>query len=159
MSRIRHQGLMETANLAGSAALRYITLSRCWGKPGLDAPPLRATKETISLARVLGCYSLWIDSLCIIQDDMDDWLTQSAEMADIYANGYFNIAAAAATNSSESLFSERHQFVWQQTECECAGPIDRNRGPPLGKARQLRAFECCGLSKGKIRSIAAWGWA
>lgn len=33
---------------------------------------------------------------------MDDWLTQSAEMADIYANGYFNIAAAAATNSSEA---------------------------------------------------------
>lgn len=52
---------------------------------------------------------------------MDDWLTQSAEMGDIYADGYFNIPAAAATNSSENLFSGQHQFVWQQTECECAG--------------------------------------
>ncbi|KAI1329207.1 heterokaryon incompatibility protein-domain-containing protein [Xylariaceae sp. FL0255] len=35
---------------------------------------------------------LWIDSLCIIQDDDDDWAEQAAQMANIYENAYFTIA-------------------------------------------------------------------
>ncbi len=98
---------------------RYVTLSHCWGDQA-GRKPLRTTKDTyqtrtsgikwsglpplfqdaITVTRRLGCRYLWIDSLCIIQDDEDDWLEQSSEMADIYSYGHLNLAAAAATDSS-----------------------------------------------------------
>src|SRR2546423_7979651 len=69
----------------------YIALSHCWGKP--DKQPLQTTTknfasylERISFADLpksfqdatiaaasLGIVRLWIDSLCIIQDDLLDW--------------------------------------------------------------------------------------
>ncbi len=109
----------------------YITLSYCWGVPGRDVPPPRTTRDTygsmtkgiewsdvptlfqdaILLTRALGCRYLWADSLCIVQDDEQDWIEQSATMADVYSHGYLNIAAAAATSPSASLFHERQQFI------------------------------------------------
>ncbi|KAK0743070.1 hypothetical protein B0T18DRAFT_174903 [Schizothecium vesticola] len=41
----------------------------------------------------MGVRWLWIDSLCIIQDDKDDWEAQAAAMAGIYENSSFTIAA------------------------------------------------------------------
>ncbi|KAL7910172.1 heterokaryon incompatibility protein [Trichoderma velutinum] len=74
----------------------YMTLSHCWG----GGSPLRLAKATLSafqqsidikklpktflqaaqMAKYLGCSYLWIDSLCIIQDDRDDWLQEAALM-------------------------------------------------------------------------------
>ncbi|EEU40594.1 uncharacterized protein NECHADRAFT_33852, partial [Fusarium vanettenii 77-13-4] len=101
----------------------YATLSHCWGNL-IDVKPLQTTKDSyearirgikweelptlfqdvITLLRKLGLSYLWIDSICIIQDDDDDWLEQSAQMAGIYSNSYLNLAAATAENSSQSLF-------------------------------------------------------
>jgi hypothetical protein len=36
---------------------------------------------------------LWIDSLCIIQDDVEDWHIESGKMADIYSDAYLVIGA------------------------------------------------------------------
>jgi hypothetical protein len=68
-------------------------------------------QDAILVTQALGCRYLWIDSLCIIQNDKKDWIEHSKSMADIYSNGYFNIAATAAKDSSASLFQERQQFV------------------------------------------------
>lgn len=89
----------------------YITLSYCWGVPGRDVPPPRTTRDTygsmtkgiewsdvptlfqdaILLTRALGCRYLWADSLCIVQDDEQDWIEQSATMADVYSHGYITL--------------------------------------------------------------------
>ncbi len=121
--------LIDTNNTKPGST-RYITPSHCWRRPGSDPAPLRTTRETyqsrsdgikwsdpppppllfrdaILLTRGLGCLYIWIDSLCIVQGDEGDWLEQSALMADVYSNGYLNIAAAACDNSSQSLFFER----------------------------------------------------
>ncbi|KAM0083587.1 hypothetical protein ACKRZS_004172 [Fusarium odoratissimum] len=102
---------------------RYIALSHCWG----DAMPLKTTKasfaefchsihfaqfpktfqEAIIVCRKLNIEYLWIDSLCIIQDDEHDWAVESPKMCDVYQNAYLAIAAAAAHNSSEGLFHQR----------------------------------------------------
>ncbi|KAI7762940.1 hypothetical protein LZL87_013431 [Fusarium oxysporum] len=102
---------------------RYIALSHCWG----DAMPLKTTKasfaefchsidfarfpktfqESIIVYRKLKIEYLWIDSLCIIQDDEHDWAIESPKMCDVYQNAYLTIAAAAAHNSSEGLFHPR----------------------------------------------------
>ncbi|KAL8891311.1 MAG: hypothetical protein Q9215_001634 [Flavoplaca cf. flavocitrina] len=89
--------------------LAYCTLSHRWGQgqplkltrdlyesfqqdiPFEDLPKTFADAAQITLN--LGISYLWIDSLCICQDDHDDWLAESMEMGDIYANGICNIAA------------------------------------------------------------------
>jgi hypothetical protein len=48
---------------------------------------------------------LWIDCLCIIQDDDDDWKLQAAQMAHIYEQAHFTIAATKAEDGSQGCFS------------------------------------------------------
>jgi hypothetical protein len=99
----------------------YLCLSHCWGKTSL---PLETTKQNIQehsegipldilpktfqdavdFVRRLGQRYLWIDSLCIIQDDFDDWRYHAVHMAEIYQNSYLALAAAASRNSSEGLY-------------------------------------------------------
>lgn len=57
---------------------------------------------------------IWIDSLCIIQGDPDDWLKESALMQKVYRNSFLNISATAAENSGDGLYSERYpQHLWE----------------------------------------------
>ena len=51
---------------------------------------------------------LWIDALCIIQDDNDDWTYEAARMVDVYSNAYFCIAADASRDGTEGLFRQRN---------------------------------------------------
>jgi hypothetical protein len=64
-------------------------------------------REAVLVCRNLGIRFLWIDSLCIIQDDPQDWERESAKMADIYSGSYLNLAAAAAADGREGLFFPR----------------------------------------------------
>ncbi|KAK1855288.1 het domain-containing protein [Colletotrichum chrysophilum] len=64
-------------------------------------------KDAIQLRKEVGCDYIWIDSLCIVQDDNSDWTTQSQKMAEIYTNAHFNIAATSSANSHQGLFKER----------------------------------------------------
>lgn len=105
-------------------AVPYMTLSHCWG----GGSPLQLVKVTLSafqqnidasqlpktflqatqMAKYLGCSYLWIDSLCIIQDDWDDWLHEAALMGQVYKNSICNIAATDATDGSKGCFFIRN---------------------------------------------------
>ena len=50
------------------------------------------------MTRKLGVDYIWIDSLCIIQDDEDDWRREFALMEHVYGGSYLNIAASSATS-------------------------------------------------------------
>ncbi len=50
-------------------------------------------RDAVSIAHQLGVRYLWIDSLCIIQDQREDWIKQAALMGDIYSRGFLNLAA------------------------------------------------------------------
>ncbi|KXH27604.1 hypothetical protein CSAL01_00771 [Colletotrichum salicis] len=66
-------------------------------RAGIQVGPLPKTyRDTISILKRLGLRYLWIDSLCIIQDSVDDWRKESITMAEVYRNGVINIAATAA---------------------------------------------------------------
>ena len=43
---------------------------------------------------------LWIDSLCIAQDDEKKWHQESALISGVYGKAFVNIAAAAAKDGS-----------------------------------------------------------
>ena len=54
--------------------------------------------DAIEINRKLGIEYLWIDSLCIVQDDEDDWRRETALMEHVYGGSYLNIAASSATS-------------------------------------------------------------
>jgi hypothetical protein len=62
-------------------------------------------REAIHISRKLNIEYIWIDSLCIIQDDHLDWQKESAKMASIYRNAYITIAATRAKDGDEGLFT------------------------------------------------------
>lgn len=97
----------------------YACLSYCWGNskfirttssnvekhqsevPWRSLP--KTFQEALELTARLGLYFLWIDSLCVIQDDPDDWRHESAKMASIYTNSYITLAAAKSSNPIAGL--------------------------------------------------------
>ncbi|KAK3325067.1 heterokaryon incompatibility protein-domain-containing protein [Apodospora peruviana] len=53
-------------------------------------------QDAVSVVRQLGVRYLWIDSLCIIQDHIKDWIEQAALMDRTYSRGLLNLAAVEA---------------------------------------------------------------
>jgi hypothetical protein len=58
-------------------------------------------QEAIDITKALGLRYIWIDSLCIIQDDVLDWEQEASKMADVYQNSYITIAVTASTGPNE----------------------------------------------------------
>jgi hypothetical protein len=83
-------------------------LSHCWGemnfltlsRSNLEAFQAQIPQEALSqtfidairISRDLGFSYLWIDSLCILQDDPNDWGRESALMSAVYGGSGLNIA-------------------------------------------------------------------
>ncbi len=101
---------------------KYVALSYCWG-PDPDANfttdattmedrlagfpisrmPL-TLQDSVQVARSQGLRYLWIDALCIIQKDAEDWVSESARMDQVYGNAYFTIVASSSRNVEGGLF-------------------------------------------------------
>jgi Heterokaryon incompatibility protein (HET) len=63
------------------------------------------------VTRLVGIRYLWIDCLCIIQDDDDDWKRECEKMAGIYENSFFTISALLAKNSGQTIFPNRPEGI------------------------------------------------
>ncbi len=61
-------------------------------------------QEAIYVTRQLGVNYLWVDSLCIVQDDHEDWDLEARRMAAIYEGAYCTIAATAAKDGTGGFF-------------------------------------------------------
>lgn len=116
--------LIETCGQIG----KYVTLGHCWGT---SERPLKTTKDTlekrksgiprlrlprifhdaITMTMLLGFQFVWIDSLCIIQDQESDW-EEAAKMIDVYSNSSINIAATSSPDSDGGCFSPRGKARW-----------------------------------------------
>jgi hypothetical protein len=57
-------------------------------------------QDAIYLTRQIGERYLWVDSLCIIQDDPEDKAAVIPEMGAIYGNAYLTIVAADGSDSN-----------------------------------------------------------
>lgn len=65
-------------------------------------------RDVVQITRELGLRYLWIDSLCIIQDDHEDRVRESARMGQVYEGPRLTIAASQAHNSTEGCFLARY---------------------------------------------------
>ena len=106
----------------------YATLSHCWGNNAFHTLkrnnlesfksriPQEALSQTISdsikIARDLGILYIWIDSLCIIQDDDSDWMRESSLMSSVYGGSSLNIAASGAVDGRSGCFLQR-SHTWK----------------------------------------------
>jgi len=118
VGRMGQQRVRLVETLAGLG--QYCALSHCWGseKPlmttsktldhhlaGINMQDLPKTfREAVEITRGIGIRYLWIDSLCIIQGDEQDWHQQAEHMAMIYGRAYMTIAASGASDSTKGCF-------------------------------------------------------
>lgn len=118
--------LVETSSIAQTFDddVRYVALSHCWGSPDVAARVLQTTTETIGgfsrsipwgsltktfqdtmlVTKHLGIRYIWIDSLCIVQDNAQDWAAEASRMASVYANAHLTISAMGASDGHQGLF-------------------------------------------------------
>lgn len=68
-------------------------------------------QDAITVTRALKIRYLWIDSLCIIQDDPEDWATEAKLMEDVFSSAYCTIAASSATADGFLKPRPPRQFV------------------------------------------------
>jgi len=100
---------------------QYASLSYCWGDGGKQitttnsnlhdhmlALPRHLPKtisDAIEVCRKIGIRYLWIDALCIIQDNSADKLDQIAKMGSIYKSSTVTIVAASAERVTDGFLS------------------------------------------------------
>lgn len=135
---------------------QYVTLSHCWGSKGRlklvksnlaafqQSVPFEELPQTfadaIRLTAALGQRYLWIDALCILQDDQQDWRREAATMCSVFENALFSISALAAEDSHSGLLQERQNAQVVANVAESNVGI-RERLPSLDEALQFSTLE------------------
>ncbi|KAI1424336.1 heterokaryon incompatibility protein-domain-containing protein [Xylaria sp. FL1777] len=99
----------------------YVALSYCWGTSGGNLKTTHGNieehrrsipisrlpamlRDAVLATRALGFYYVWIDALCIIQDDAQDWSREASRMGTIYSNAQVTISSLVAGEATEGLF-------------------------------------------------------
>jgi len=124
--------LIETSDVVPEG--HYVTLSHCWGGSNIlkltrqnlddlkeeisldDLSVPKTFKDAFNFVRRLSSRIryIWIDSLCIIQNDSGDWAREAVRMYQIYRNSYCNISATASSNSFGGLYYSRDpHHLWE----------------------------------------------
>ncbi|KAF2817413.1 HET-domain-containing protein, partial [Mytilinidion resinicola] len=115
--------LWETEGKSG----KYAALSYCWGdsrailkttrenlgsnKASIELSLLPQTvRDAVEITRRLNIPYLWVDALCIIQRDEEDWARESGNMCNCYSNAYLTISASRSSEASEGCFGM--QNLW-----------------------------------------------
>lgn len=132
---------------------KYVALSYCWGPAtdtftlnnhtmkemlnGIDETQLVAAHcDTIALSRHLGIRYIWIDALCIVQGDKQDWERESKLMARVYGNAALTIIAGRSGDARHSFIANQYK---QLAPC-CEFPLGDN-GLGIVRVGLLRSKE------------------
>jgi len=107
----------------GSPTEPYCALSYCWGGeqslkstnallpkwmdfiPWTDIP--QTLRDAVSVCCKLNIKYLWVDALCIVQDNPDEKAIEISQMQNVYCNSTLTIAASRAAKVSEGFLSDR----------------------------------------------------
>ncbi|KAM0517684.1 hypothetical protein ACHAPE_004657 [Trichoderma viride] len=64
--------------------------------------------DAVELCRAIDLEYLWVDALCITQDDDDDWARESFEMSNIYANSFITFCVVTGASCSAGFLERQH---------------------------------------------------
>jgi len=119
---------------------KYAALTYCWGgdqalkttRGNLQDHKLRieggrlpyTLRDAVIVTKGLGLKYLWIDALCIVQDDGIDKDTEIGRMSDIYYNAAVVISASRASHANEGFLHSRTPLGTKygstfKLACEC----------------------------------------
>lgn len=123
MDRIRLIDVVRMSVVQISGQVKYLALSYVWG----DAQPLKLVKanvvqlsksgsltklrdkipqsvrDAMEFVKMVGQQYLWVDSLCLMQDDPDELQQGILSMNMVYQGAYLTIIAANAPNANAGL--------------------------------------------------------
>eukprot|EP00136_Aspergillus_niger_P006569 XP_001397644.2 hypothetical protein ANI_1_1628144 [Aspergillus niger CBS 513.88] len=105
---------------------KWAALSYCWGgdsnftlnassfddlRSGQSLATFPATlRDAVLVTRALGFRYLWIDSLCIFQDNINDWAVEASRMSRIYRHAAVTIAATSAETADAGFLDKRAPY-------------------------------------------------
>lgn len=108
-----------------NSGVQYLTLSHRWTpdmqtvlrksnlralQRGISLTDLkRSIQDAVQVATYLGVKYLWVDSLCIIQDDEANRAREIGLMAQVYGNAVCNLVASDAEANDKGLFFPRNE--------------------------------------------------
>ncbi|KAI5457491.1 heterokaryon incompatibility protein-domain-containing protein [Mariannaea sp. PMI_226] len=126
--------------IPGSKLVEYVALSYSWGtqllskeeaieiQRGKTTPNNLATRlksfpltnlpstlrDTISFCHRMGILHVWIDSLCIVQDESDlaDFIREAPKMHQYYGNAHFTLAVCSNLKATDPLLASRTAFSY-----------------------------------------------
>ncbi|KAI1112549.1 heterokaryon incompatibility protein-domain-containing protein [Nemania sp. NC0429] len=161
---------------------RYIALSYCWG----GHLPLRSTTSNISemkkgiawnelprvfsdvvyVAWMLGVQYVWIDSLCILQDDKDDWEIEASKMAEYYSQAHLVVACSTSANPTVPFLARRDPY-WLPLNFKFKDKAGASHDLKIQRVRRLRYMTYTALDHNRdkvhehdfgLLSKRAWVW-
>jgi hypothetical protein len=151
-----------------SVRMQWCSLSYVWGMAGdsfkttsanveayyrgIETSILpRTIRDAISVCYRIGVPYLWVDSLCIIQDDKEDLRRELHGMPQIYQQARLTIVASCANEASEGFLHKRGFFF------KSCPPISIRHLQDNGIERRLTLFEKLGrTSSNEPISNRAW---
>ncbi|EWZ30820.1 hypothetical protein FOZG_15262 [Fusarium oxysporum Fo47] len=120
-------------------SIDYVAFSHCWGKVeaiklleknvdrfrlGISNRELpNSYQEAIQLSLRMGFKYIWIDSLCIIQDSMLDWVQEVKDVKRVYEHAILNLCSATASDSSGTSFVARHASFLKPLRVKVHGEV------------------------------------
>ena len=103
----------------------YTALSYCWGndvqpvttlenitnrQKGFNLSELpRSIRDAVAVTKGLGLQYLWVDALCIVQDDGDDRQREITSMGSTYKNAHLTIVASSGSSVHKRFSSSEHR--------------------------------------------------
>lgn len=125
----------------------YLALSYCWGgantillarknyrqlRTAIDVQALPKTlADAVKVTRRLSYRYLWVDAVCIMQDDKEDWEREANLMALVYSNAVCTISVASANAASQGCFVWREPLAY--LPCRVSGT--RSHGVHLSSSQ------------------------
>jgi len=118
-------GVHPRLHFSEGAPAKYACLSYCWGNSWMQQVVTtldnvhrnsnriifenlpQTIKDAITVTRRLNLRYIWIDCLCIVQDDEAEREKELEKMGDIFANAYVTISAATARSCEDGFLHER----------------------------------------------------
>ncbi|KAI1189463.1 heterokaryon incompatibility protein-domain-containing protein [Nemania serpens] len=161
---------------------RYIALSYCWGghlplrsttsniselKTGISLNDLpRVFRDVVYVAWMLGVQYVWIDSLCIIQDDKDDWEIEASKMAEYYSQAHLVVACSTSPNPTVPFLARRDPY-WLPITLKFTDKAGASHDLKFQRLRRLRYMTYTAMDHNKdkvhehdfgLLSKRAWVW-
>ncbi len=149
MVDVRHN-CIRTFNVVNLTEIKFVALSYVWGGSktlklfksnsrkleGEGCLPIATLPQTmvdaIDVARELGVDFIWIDALCIVQDNPSDLQEQIGSVALIYRPAVFTIIAACGNDANAGLAGLRSGTrKFEQKEVVVIPPSDQHPGMSL----------------------------